>query len=164
MPAVAAAQQGDLLARHVEVGEHGFLVVVEDLGADGDLDVHRGGAGAGTVGARAVAALLATEMLGVAEVDQGVEVLHGLEHDIRATAAIAAVGTAELDEALAAEGDDAVAAIAGAAVDFCLIEEFHGSFKREMGAGWCRPPSQTGTGLGVVIRRRRPLVRRRWPG
>ena len=38
--AVAAAQQHDALARRVEVGEHGLLVVVEDLGADRHLEHH----------------------------------------------------------------------------------------------------------------------------
>ncbi len=36
--AIAAAQQHDALARRVEVGEQGLLVVVEDLRADGHLD------------------------------------------------------------------------------------------------------------------------------
>ena len=74
-------------------------------------------------------------MLGVAEVDQGVEVVGRLEHDVAAAAAVAAVGAAELDEALAAERDHAVAAVAGAAVDLGLVEEFHGGSPMKTGAG-----------------------------
>ncbi len=75
---------------------------------------HVVGAGAGAVRAGAVAALAGAEMLGVAEVDQRVEVLHRLEHDVAAAAAVAAVRAAELDELLAPERDHAVAAVAGA--------------------------------------------------
>ena len=53
--------------------------------------------------ADAVAAALGLEVLAVAEVDQGVEVVDRLEHDVAAAAAVAAVGAAELDELLAPE-------------------------------------------------------------
>ena len=49
----------------------------------------------------------------------------GLDDDIAAAAAIAAGGAAELDILLAAERHAAVAAVAGADVDFCLVKEFH---------------------------------------
>ena len=55
--AIAAAQQGDAFAGGVEVGEHRFLVVGEDLGAEGDGDDDVVGAGAGAVRPGAVAAL-----------------------------------------------------------------------------------------------------------
>ena len=64
-------------------------------------------------------------MLRVAEVDKGVQVFHGLEHDVAAAAAVAAVRATEFDEFLAAERDDAVAAVAGFYVDLGLVEEFH---------------------------------------
>ena len=62
----------------------------------------------------------------VAEVDQGVEVLVGLQPDVAAVAAVAAVGAAERDELLAAEADAAIAAIAGSDRDFSFVDEFHG--------------------------------------
>ncbi len=58
---------------------------------------------------------LARKCWRVAEVDQGVEVGHRLEHDVAALAAVAAVRAAELDEFLAPERDHAVAAVTGAA-------------------------------------------------
>ena len=44
-------------------------------------------------------------MLLVAEVDQRVQIVHRLDDDVAAAAAIAAVGPAELDELLAPEAD-----------------------------------------------------------
>jgi hypothetical protein len=42
-----------------------------------------------------------------------------------ALAAIAAIGSAELDELLAPEGDDAVAAVARLQMHLGFVEEFH---------------------------------------
>ena len=64
-------------------------------------------------------------MLGVAEVDQGIEARHCLEDDVAALAAVAAVGPAELDELLAPEADRARAAGAGADENLRLVEEMH---------------------------------------
>ena len=125
MPAVAAAAEDDRLTCGIEIGEHGLLIIRKNLRADGDFDAHVRRAGAGAVGAGAVAALPGAEMLGVAEVDEGVQVLGGFEDDVAAAAAVTAVRAAEFDEALAPEGDDAVAPIAGADVDLGLVEEFH---------------------------------------
>jgi hypothetical protein len=61
----------------------------------------------------------------VAEIDQGVEVLVGLQPDVAAVAAVAAVGTAQRNELLAAEGDAAIAAVAGGHGDFSFVDEFH---------------------------------------
>ena len=94
--AVAAAGEGDGLARRVEVGEDCLAVVVEDERADGDGDEDVAGAGTGAVGAGAVAALGGAEVLGVAEVDESVKVFDGLEGDVATAAAIAAVRSAEL--------------------------------------------------------------------
>ena len=124
--AIAAFEQYDAFAGGVEVGQHGFLIVVEDLGADGHFDHHVVRAGAGHIGARAVAAFAGAEMLGVAEVDQGVEVGHRLKDDVPAAPAHAAIGATVFDEAFTPEGDDAVAAVAGAEIDFGLVEELHG--------------------------------------
>ena len=49
-----------------------------------------------------------------------------VEDHVAAAAAIAAVGAAIFDVLFTAEGDDAVAAVAGAHVDLGLVEEFHG--------------------------------------
>ena len=86
-----------------------------------------------SVATGAIAALLRAEMLRVAEVDQRVQVLHRLEHDVATLAAVAAVRAAELDEFLAAERDHAVAAVAGAQVDLGLVEKLHRAPSNENG-------------------------------
>src|SRR5665213_2403827 len=72
-------------------------------------------------------AVRGAEMLPVAVVDKGVEIGDRLDHQIAAAAAIAAVRTAELDEFLAPERDDAGAAVAALEINLGLIEEFHGA-------------------------------------
>src|SRR3546814_18287080 len=64
-------------------------------------------------------------MLGVAKVDQGIEALDRLEHDVAALAAVAAVGPAIFDILLAAEADRARTAGTGADEDLGLVEELH---------------------------------------
>jgi hypothetical protein len=46
-------------------------------------------------------------------------------HHVAAPAAVAAVRAAELDELLAPEGDDAVAAVAGLHPNLGFVEELH---------------------------------------
>ena len=72
-------------------------------------------------------------MLPIAVVDQGVEVVRRDEDDISAFAAVAAVGTAELDEFLAAEARRAAAAVTALQVDLALVEELHGASAAPMG-------------------------------
>ena len=66
------------------------------------------------------------EVLLIAVVDQRVQPVDRLDDDVAAAAAIAAGGAAELDILLAAKRHAAVAAVAGADIDLCFIEEFHG--------------------------------------
>ena len=75
--------------------------------------------------AAAIFAALRLEMLAIAEIDQCVQALGHFEHDIGATAAIAAVGSAFIDEFLAPERGTARAAITAAQVYLGLIEELH---------------------------------------
>src|SRR5688572_6475325 len=79
-----------------------------------------------TLLAHAVLAALGLELLLVAEVDEGIEVLVGLDPDIATIAAITAVRAAERDELLATEANAAVAAVACGDRDFCFVDEFHG--------------------------------------
>ncbi|MNL41013.1 hypothetical protein D3C87_1634000 [compost metagenome] len=68
---------------------------------------------------------LGLEMLLVAVVDQRIEAIDAFEHDVTATAAIAAIGAAELDELFAEERYRATAAVAGSNIDLGLVEELH---------------------------------------
>ena len=92
----------------------------------GTLTTRSVAAGAGLVAAGAALAARRPEMLGVAEVDQGVEALDRLEDDVAALAAVAAVGAAIFDVLLAPEADRAGPAGAGADEDLGLVEEMHG--------------------------------------
>ena len=75
--------------------------------------------------AHAVGTLLGLEMLLIAVVDQRVQAVDHLDDDVAAAAAITAARSAELDILLAPERDAAVAAVAGADIDFCLVKKFH---------------------------------------
>ena len=109
-PAVAALEEDHALPGLGEIGEHGFAVIIEHLRADRHLDDEIGRASAGAVLAHAAAAALGLEMLGIAEVDQRVETGNGLENDVSALAAIAAIGPAIFDIHLAPKTDSTSAA------------------------------------------------------
>ncbi len=108
--AIAALGDGHALADMGEIGKQRLAVFVVDLRADRHLEHHVLAVGAVHVLAHAVAAALGLEVLLVAVVDQRIEAVDRLDHDVAAAAAVAAAGPAELDELLAAEGDAAVAA------------------------------------------------------
>ena len=124
-PAIATLRQHGTIAESGKVGQQGFVVLIENLRALGDPQHHVGAARAGAVLAHAVAAGPGLEMLLIAIIDQRVEAVHAFRHHVAAAPAIAAVRPAELDEFLAPERDAAGPAVAGADVDFGLIEEFH---------------------------------------
>ena len=98
-------------------------------------------AGAGAVRPGAALAARGPEMLGVAEVDQGVEAVDRLEDDVAALAAVAAVGAAIFDIFLAPEADRAGAAGAGADEDLGLVEEVHGGPVGDGAPASSPPPS-----------------------
>src|SRR5699024_8499831 len=62
----------------------------------------------------------------VAEVDQGVEILIGLQPDAAAVAAVTAIRSALGNELLPPETHAAIAALAGGYGDFGFVYEFHG--------------------------------------
>ncbi len=123
--AVAPLGEPDPGAGLVQVGDQGFAVLVQDLGAHRHLQHHVGSVGARAVAAHAVDARLGLEVLLVAVVDQGVQPVRRLDPDVSTASAIAAVGATELDELLAPERHGAAAPVAGANVDLGLVEEFH---------------------------------------
>src|SRR5258708_31160619 len=124
--AIAAFRQHVSLAEFGEIVDQGFAVLVENLGADGNLEHDRLAVGAMAVLAHAVGALGCLEVLLIAIIDQGVEPVGDLDNDVAASAAIAAARSAELDILLAPKRHAAVAAVAGADIDLGFIEKFHG--------------------------------------
>ncbi len=124
--AIAPAQQHDALPRRNEVGKHRLAVLIEDFRAGWQRQHDIGALGARAVLAHAMSALLRLEVLLIAVVEQRVEVGHAFEDDVAASAAIAAVRAAELDKLLAPEADAPVPSVAGAHIDFGLVQKLHG--------------------------------------
>src|SRR5690606_21498364 len=101
---------------------------VGDDGADGHGDDEVVAALAVFLLAHAAFPALRLEAALVAEVDQGVEVLVGLQPDAAAVSPVTAVGAALGNELLPPEAHAAVAALAGGHGDFGFVDEFHGSW------------------------------------
>ena len=125
--AIATLGEHEFLAECGEVVDQRLAILVKDLRSHRHLQHDRLAVGAMAVRTCAILALLGLEMLLIAVIDQRVQAVGDLDDDIAAAAAIAAGGPAELDELFAAERHAAVTAVAGADIDFCFIEEFHGS-------------------------------------
>ncbi len=123
--AVAALGQAHAVAGVGEVGDQGLAILFEHLGADRHLEHRVRPVRARAVAAHAMHPGLALEVLLVAVVDQGVQPLDGLDPDIAAAPAIAAVRASELDELLTPERHGSAPSVAGAHIDLGLIEELH---------------------------------------
>src|SRR5690606_2906321 len=123
--AIAADAEAEALADLGQVADQRFVVLLEYLRARRNLEHDIGALGAGTVASHAVAAGLGLEMLLIAIVDQRVETVHGLDPDIAPAAAVAAVRSTEFDEFLTPERHGSGSSVAGAGIDFGLVEEFH---------------------------------------
>ena len=123
--AIAALADDDALADLSEIGDQGLAIHFEDLGALGHFQHGVGATAAMTVLAHAMSAGLGLEMLLVTKVDQRVQAFDAFSHDIAAASAVAAVGTAELDEFLTPERHATGAAVAGAHVNLGLVEKLH---------------------------------------
>ena len=135
--AIAAFCEAEALAFLGQVADEAFLILLEDLRADANLERHVVAIGAGTVLAHAVHADLGLEVLLVTKIDQRVEAIDGLNPDIAAAPAVTSVGPAELDEFLTAEGDAARATITRPDIDLCFIEKFH--FTSSTRCVWATP-------------------------
>lgn len=122
---IAALGNTDPLARLGQIGNHGFLVLIDDFGAQGHLhhDVIAGLAG--FLAAHAGLAGFGKEMLLIAIVDERVQPLDRLDPDRTAMAAVAAIRPAEFDEFLAPERHAARPTAARADIDFGKVEELH---------------------------------------
>src|SRR5262249_17028433 len=118
--AVAALEEDQARAGLGQIGQHRLLVLIEDLGAGRHFDDQGRCHGPMALAALAIAAARGFEMLGVAEVDQGVQPVTDREHDVAAAAAIAAIRTALVDELLAPKRDATAAAVAAAEMNLDL--------------------------------------------
>src|SRR5690606_28645354 len=140
--AIATARDQMTVSGARKVADQRAVLGIVDLRAHRNLQHDILALGAGALAPHAVHAGPGPEVLAVAIVDQRVQPLHGFCPDIAATAAIAAVRSAELDEFLAAERDAAGAAIAGTHVDFRSVEKFH-PVCRFMLRRACSPPRRS---------------------
>ncbi len=123
VPKAAISARGNQrsLSRLDEVGKEGLVVLGKDLGSRRNLQDSIIACAAGPVGAHPVLAVAGLEMLLIPEVDQRVEIGDTLNLHIPAPAAIAAVGTSELNKFFPPEGEAAIPAVPRANIDFCLI-------------------------------------------
>ena len=108
-----------------QVADHLIGADIDDGGAGRDADDQVIAALAVALLAHAVLAALGLEAALMAEVDQGTDVLVGLDPHIAAIAAVAAIGATQRNELLAAKADAAIATIAGYDINFCFVYEFH---------------------------------------
>src|SRR5690606_17411043 len=120
--ALAAAGHQQAVAVAGQVADDLVGLDIGDHGADRHDDDQLVAALAVHLPAHAVLAALRLEAALVTEVDQGVEVLVGLQPDTAAAAAVTTVRAAQRDELLAAETDAAIAAIAGDYLDFSFVD------------------------------------------
>ena len=123
--AIAPLGQQHALAEFGHVGDHGFAVLVQHLGANRHAQHDIVAILAGARLPHAGAAIACKEMLLIAKIDQRVQPVHGLDPDIATTPAIAAIGAAIFDIFLAPEADAAIAASTGAYRYLGQIEKFH---------------------------------------
>ena len=124
-PAHAPLEEHFALSDFGEVEEDFLLVFRKHLRSDRNFHNQIGGTGTGLVPALSVGASLRLEVLSVPEIDEGVETLNRLEHDVAAPAAVPSVRTAILDVFLAPERHGTGAARAGFEEDLGLVEEMH---------------------------------------
>ena len=123
--AIAALGQKHAFADSRQIGQNGFLIFVENFGANGHTQHHVIAILAGTLTAHARHAVLGEEMLLIAEVDQRVQPVHRFGPDIAAFAAVAAIRATVFDILLAPEADTATAPRSRSDRHTREVEEFH---------------------------------------
>jgi hypothetical protein len=72
-----------------------------------------------------MAASFGFEMLLVAEIDQRVETIYGLDDHVAAAATIPAIGPTIFDMGLTTEADASGTTVTTSDIDFCGIEKLH---------------------------------------
>src|SRR6516164_6572609 len=125
--AIASLQEDPPLAAARQIGEHLPVLGIHDLGPDRDLQDEILTVGAGALAPCPRSAGRCPEMLAIAVVDQGVQIVRRSKDDVAAFAAVAAVGAAELDELRAAKARGPAPAVTTLQVDLALVEELHGA-------------------------------------
>ena len=126
--ALAALGQQLLLAVLGQVGDDLAVDFIDDQGADRQAQEHVFRALAIAIGTTPGFAVLGLVDLGIAEIDQGVDVAVRDRPDRTALAAVAAVGAAEGAELFAAERGAAIPATAGDDFDSGFVDELHDVF------------------------------------
>src|SRR6516165_6329495 len=124
---VTAPEKDPPLAGASEIGEHLLVLSIHDLGPDRDLQDEILAVGAGALAPGPRPAGRCPEMLAIAVVDQGVQIVRRGKNDVAAFATVAAVWAAELDELLAAKARGPAPAVTTLQVDLALVEELHGA-------------------------------------
>src|SRR6516165_10002695 len=124
---VTAPEKDPPLAGASEIGEHLLVLRIHDLGPDRDLENEILAVSAGALAPGSRPAGRCAEMLAIAVVDQGVQIVRRGKDDVTAFAAVTAVRAAELDELLAAKARSPSSAVTALQIDLALVEELHGA-------------------------------------
>src|SRR5690554_6805933 len=124
--AIPTACQLNPLAQFGHIGDHRFLILVQNFGADGDAQNNIVAVFTRALPAHAGLTVTGKEMLLIAKVDQRVEAVNHLDKDRAAIATITTVGTAIFDMLFTAKADTPSPAAAGADIDLGQIEKLHG--------------------------------------
>src|SRR5262249_30139473 len=115
--AVATPQKNPPLAGTDQVSEHQAVVGIHDLGSDRDLQHEILAIRAGPLAPSAGPAVGCPEMLSIAVVDQGVEIVSHGKDDVTSLAAVPAVRAAKLDELLATKTRGPARAVTALQID-----------------------------------------------
>ncbi len=123
--AQATLGQANGLAMLGQVGDQFAGIHVQDLRADRHAQVHIFAARAIAIGAPAILAVARHVLLGVAEVDERVDVAVGHREDAATATAVATVGATEGHKFLAPHRCAAIAAVAGDDFNSGFVDELH---------------------------------------
>src|SRR5450830_167491 len=112
-----------------QIGDMLTGVVIHDQRADRHTQENIVCALAIAIGAAAVLAIARLVQLGIAIVDQGVDITVGHRPDGAALATIAAIGATEWTEFFTAKTGYTIATITGNDFDFCFVDKLHDFYR-----------------------------------
>ena len=93
------------------------------------------------------------DVLVVAEIDQGIEVINALKNYVAAAAAVATVGDTKFNVLLTPKGNAAGAAVATLYVNLSFIEKLHGQYQKR-----CAHQIREWLTIGLSLCLSRPLA------
>jgi hypothetical protein len=124
-PAVSAAKKDETVTRFCKVQQDGFLVFIQNLSSHRNTDHQIFSIGARAVAPHPMTTLLGTEVLGITEINESVQVIDAFNNNAATSSAIPTIWTAKFNKFLTPEATASGSAVSALDVDFGLIEKFH---------------------------------------